>query len=217
MRAESHHDLEDDAVIGYYTRLVLKRIYRRRQLAFFAWDVNETGPGKLDPEVRELEVGPNFDEEGARMLPAFLWRGGRGPMIHRMRRRQARIYVLETDGATAGYFFTQSWSLFEESMGFLGDPCRILGPGWTDPAYRGRGFLGRMMNHTIYMEAQRGYPRVYGWAQVTNTPSRKGVERTGAICLGCHELREYLWGLINTHTALTHLPARIDTPKEKTA
>ncbi|UCG33719.1 MAG: hypothetical protein JSU68_03610 [Phycisphaerales bacterium] len=204
-------------MIKYWTRMVLRRFYRRRQMAFFAWDVDVTGPGKLDPEIRELDVGPRFNEEGPRVFPPHVWQGGYGLMMIRMRRGQARAYVLNTDGAPVGYCFTQDWGLFERSMGFLGESRLMLGPGWTDPAYRGRGFFGRMMNHAVYAEAQRGYPRLYGVALVSNTPSRKGIERTGAICLGCHEVREYLWGLFNTYKALTHLPARVDTPKHKPA
>ena len=143
--------------------------------------------------------------------------GGYELMMIRMRRGQARAYAPETDGAPVGCWFTQDWSLFQRSMGLRGESRLVLGPGWTDPPYRARGIFGWMMNHAISAEAQRGYPRPYGVAPVTNTPSRNGVKCSEAICPGCHEAPDGLWVLSNAPKALTHLPARIDTLKDKPA
>ena len=197
-------------MIGYYLRHGLKRIYRSQQFAFFAWDANEMGPGADDPEIRELEVGPDFNQVGPRVLPPFLWEDGRSIMMNRLRRGMARLYILEIDGVTAGYCFTQNWSIFKRSLGWIDSSGVMLGPGWTDPAFRGKRIHGRLMKHAIYAEAERGFPKIYGMALVKNLAARRGIERTGPIFLGCHEIREYFFGLVNVHKSLDHLPAHID-------
>jgi len=155
-----------------------------RNLAFYDWDVKKQGPGEFDPDIVEWDahrpLDPTTSRQHARSGPALpRWR-----MLWRCRRGTARLFIMMVDGFPAAFEMIQDWSLMRRELGWLERPGPYLGPGWTDPDYRGRRLCPRLLLHMIYLLGQSGVTYMYATVEQQNRPSRKMVERMGFRPMG---------------------------------
>lgn len=120
-------------------------------------------------------------------------------MFRRMRRGQAVLLVLQKNDLLAGIGWIQHWRPLRHEFWWLEDNGVALGPFWTSPALRGQGIYGRLLARAADEARRRGWKPLSIWAESSNTPSIRGIEKAGFESLGTHRVHTYMLGLIRRH------------------
>ena len=180
-----------------------------RDLAFYDWNVEEQGPGELDPRIIEWDFSKPLDEITERQHRRTASSLPRMRMLSRYRKGTARLFVMQVDGFPAAFETIQDWSLMKHELGWLKRPAPYLGPGWTDPDYRGQRLCAKLLLHMIHVLADNGITHMYGTVLRDNVPSRRMVERIGFRPMGVARVQRYACRLINHSAWLPDAPATV--------
>lgn len=167
-------------------RAILGRIFfRKRSYAIYELPTDHAFAAESDPEAYsfDAEHPPNEAEHGAlRRVSGPL---GRFIMFRRMKRDGAVCLVLfDTHGEVRAYGWLQRWKSQRFEFGWLADDAICLGPFWTRPDQRGQGLYGRLLSHGVYECRRRFDLPVFIWAEPSNAPSRRGIEKAGFAFVG---------------------------------
>lgn len=188
-----------------------------RLFAFYDWEVGIHGTGRADPDIVEWSpadgLSPICDTQLRDQAPAL----GRWHLNRRWRAGDARLFTLMVDGSAVALGTVQMWRVWRRELGWLINPGMALGPYWTAPDYRGRGFYGRLLLHTVHVLAREGVDRMYVWAATNHVASRKGIERAGFRPRGCVGIRRRFCRLSCRVQMMPELPATVLPPVPKTA
>lgn len=166
--------------------LFRRALHERRRLCFYGREPEpETAPDERIAVYRRWADVPAAYRRivaSAPLLSAPVWR---------MRRGRARLLCLSADGRTlAAYGWLQDWRSFRRRFGALAPDGTMLGPYWTAPAERGRGWYGRLLARSLALCPPDRPALIY--AAPENAASRRGIAKAGFRPLGEWEWRCWL-------------------------
>ena len=124
------------------------------------------------------------------------------PMLNRLYRHGAVLLALVEFGELHGVGWLQRGRQLNREFWWLDSGAVCLGPFWTHPDHRGKGVYGRLIDAAMTECARRGWERTYIFAQASNVPSIRGIEKAGFSSMGTHRIGSYFMGLIRRHQSL---------------
>ena len=140
---------------------------------------------------------------------AFIRHSGRlisRMLLRRVARGEAVLLTMTEETELAAFGLLQTWPTQRREFWWLDRHGICLGPYWTNPAFRGRGLYGRLLEHSLF-ECGRRWPDLplYIWADYRNESSIRGIVKAGFEPCGRHQVSVYAFNLVHRHR-------RIDVP-----
>lgn len=99
------------------------------------------------------------------------------PLYHRLRSNKAHLICINHENVLIAYGWIQSWAPFKRKFGWFTKEGTMLGPFWTDPEFRGKGYYQRLLNHCKDVPDIK-FPLII-FTNPPNVSSQKGIEKAG--------------------------------------
>jgi RimJ/RimL family protein N-acetyltransferase len=167
-------------------------------LVFFTYDPRQ-GDGALDGRVR---VFGGRDRVPARVAREFVASRGRALWLLirlRMLLRNATLVYLAEDGRLRAYGLIRRCDPLPRRYRWLVPRGVILGPYWTAPASRGQGLYPILLRASIALSTDREHMPLIVYADASNSPSIRGLEKAGFARLGTYNVTSRLLFLLHIH------------------
>ncbi|MEP0848327.1 MAG: GNAT family N-acetyltransferase [Phycisphaerae bacterium] len=185
-----------------HVRRIIERLTARRRTYTVFGRPPQHVAGERDPDVRSYDEHSPPDADLVRMLHRHMgWLGGRR-MLWYLRHGVAVLVAATSDKDLIAYGWLLKWQLVEREFWWLADDGVCMGPFWTNPLYRRRGWYRRLLLHSLAELRERFARPPYIWARSDNTASIRVIESVGFRPLGRHRVETYLNGLFRRHYAL---------------
>lgn len=157
----------------------MKLPYERQKLVFY--EFTGTRPG-FDDIAHKIPEGMSLEHHTcAAELPSAVHRvlfpNGHSLLLHRMKRHLAQVVTLTLHDELIAYGWLQSWKPFRRLYRSISTSGTMIGPAWTSPGWRGRGFHSLMLSMRLNLATSSG--RTLSFVEIDNHASRKGLTRTG--------------------------------------
>ncbi|HPG42142.1 MAG TPA: GNAT family N-acetyltransferase [bacterium] len=176
--------------ITRYLKKILKRtVFETKEILVFEYDRDKQGDGKIDPEVREYNEYCEMDSPlRKRLLPFPLI----NPLYYRFKHPDSKLMCLFKEGDIIAWGWIQSCeSLHKKNSSYFDKNGLLLGPYWTNPAYRGQGLYGRLLQHSIAV-IDKNRPIVI-CTRTENTASITGMKKAGFRFAGSYSVLTILF------------------------
>lgn len=128
--------------------------------------------GRIDPEVKvysEFRDVPQFIVKKLFDFPII------NSLFYRIKSHKAKLLCIYDANTLIAYGWIQNWKPFKQKFGWLTKNGTMLGPYWTHPQYRGKGYYGRLLKHSIAV-SNEDLPLVI-YTSPENMNSQKGIEK----------------------------------------
>ena len=135
-------------------------------------------------------------------------------MRRRLKRGDARLLCLMEQGKLCAYGWIQRWRPFRRRLAWLADDGIVLGPYWTAPSQRGKGFYGLLLGHSIALCPERYRKPLLIFARPDNKPSLRGIEKAGFVRLGVYEVSSWFFRTVNRHKTIQEDRSLADALRE---
>jgi hypothetical protein len=100
------------------------------------------------------------------------------PLYYRIQSGLATLLTIMNNSELIAYGWIQKWEPFKKKFGWVANNEAImLGPYWTNPDYRGKGYYGQLLRKSIILSKSKVCLIIY--TDKSNLASRKGIEKEG--------------------------------------
>jgi hypothetical protein len=109
------------------------------------------------------------------------------PLYYRLKSGIATLLTIQNNRDLIAYGWIQKWKPFKKKFGwFVKGEAIMLGPYWTSPDYRGRGYYSELLRKSIFLADNNLQLVIY--TAKSNLKSRKGIEKEGFKFLGTFKI-----------------------------
>lgn len=139
--------------------------------------------GRIDPTVKEYtkyEEIPQFILKNLFVNPLV------NPLYFRIKSHNARLLCISTNERIIAYGWIQRWKPFKRKFGWLTNHGIMLGPYWTHPEFRGKGYYGRLIKHSIAV-SDYNLPLII-YTSPENISSQRGIEKMDFEKIGTYKI-----------------------------
>ena len=150
-------------------------------------------PGTISSIVNEYYTWSKIPKHFTRIISSNPWRD---PLYYRMLRHKAKLLMIEEHGQMKAFGWIQSWSPFRRKFQKVIKNGIILGPFWTAPSERGKGYYGKLLSHAVASYDNTQALIIY--CSPKNTASYNGIIKANFRRLGIYRQKYYLNGIFKS-------------------
>ncbi|MBN2411010.1 GNAT family N-acetyltransferase [candidate division KSB1 bacterium] len=173
----------------YIKKALEKTIYESKTVFIYEYDAVKQGEGQIDPEVTVFTKYSELDKSFRRIiLPYPLI----NPMFYRFKHPAVKLLTIHNETELFAFGWIQLCKhYYKKSFGDFVPDAMLLGPYWTNPDWRGKGYYGRLMLHSLALvEKDR---KILISTRTNNYPSIRGIEKSGFRLNGCFKRVVFLY------------------------
>lgn len=174
-------------------------VVRRLMPSLSEWVLYRAGPPQT-PDLSDLKVeivgpGRSLNREQTDFLrqniPALkLWH-----FLRFHRRGEGWIFFASSGQRLCHYtFVTPGWA-YHRMFSIIEPVAQMIGPCFTEEAFRGRGIYPRLLRHVVNTLGNNGQEPFYIYTHPGNTRSIRGMEKAGFARCGVWHGKRYLLDL----------------------
>ncbi len=173
----------------YLKQILEKTIYESKTVFIYEYDPEKQGEGKIDPEVTVFIKYSELDKSlREKILPCPLI----NPLFYRFKHPDVKLLTIHNDTKLFAFGWIQLCkNYYKESFGDFVADAMLLGPYWTNPDSRGKGYYGRLILHSLALIDKNR--KILISARTNNYPSVKGIEKAGFRLMGCFKRVVFLY------------------------
>jgi len=159
-----------------YIKLILERIiYESKTIFLYEYDPVKQGEGIIDPEVN---VFKKYNEINLSLRKKVLPYPLINPLFYRMKQPDVKLFTIHNDSVLYAFGWIQPCKyFFKGKTGTFVINGMLLGPYWTNPGYRGKGYYGRLLHHSLALLDKN--KAILISTRTNNYASIKGIEKAG--------------------------------------
>ena len=159
---------------------IAKKLVYERKLCVFYRNTAAQGDGESYSAIRVYETYAGIPSDiRKRVFRLRLI----NVMYYRLKSGDAQLLCYSEDGETLQAIgWVQSWVPFRRKFKEIADDGAMLGPNWTAPEHRGKGILGKLLLHSIFLCPKNKPVLVY--TAPDNIASQRGIEKVGFELMG---------------------------------
>ena len=169
--------------IQLFLVVIKKFLFESRDYILYTFDCNKINKHSNDDDIKTYSKYsdiPDFIKEQLFIYPLF------NPLYYRIKTQQAFLISIHNNKNLIAYGWIQSWKPFKRKFGWVFKDALMLGPYWTDSRYRGQGYYGRLLKHSISI-ASKEYP-LFIYTTTENISSQKGINKMGFEKKGIYKI-----------------------------
>lgn len=169
--------------LNHFLSAFLKLIFESGEYTLYHLDSSEQYPDSYDPDIKvylKYREIPKFIR-GKVLIHPFI-----NSLYYRIKSHQATFLCFLSDSEIIAYGWIQSWKPFKRKFRWLFEDGTMLGPYWTNPKFRGQGYYGRLLKHSIALVNKKSPIIIYTIPE--NLSSQKGIEKAGFKKIGTYSI-----------------------------